>query len=236
MRYSTNLSIIIKAIEKASAHASRDYIELENLQSNPFSANKFANSCYNRVKKILAEDFMYLRPEYNLIFADGEKVIRSANAEYTYIINPIDGLENLSRAHPDFAISVALEQLDENGKREPICAAISKIYGGELYYSEKGFGSYLNSRRIRVSKRTIGSAIVAVSEDEELLSKHLAGKKYSTRSHGCRSLEIAYLAAARFEKALFVKEHVEFLNPLLLFIRESGGKITEEEKFILASA
>ena len=35
MRFSANLNIIIKAIEKASNHISRDFVELENLQSNP---------------------------------------------------------------------------------------------------------------------------------------------------------------------------------------------------------
>ncbi len=50
MRYSANLNIIIKAIEKATNHISRDFVELENLQSNPVSSAKFTNSCYNRVK------------------------------------------------------------------------------------------------------------------------------------------------------------------------------------------
>ena len=70
MRYSANLNIIIKAIEKAAGRMPRDFIELENLQSNPISATKFANACYNKVKQTLAEDLLRFRPEYNLIFSD----------------------------------------------------------------------------------------------------------------------------------------------------------------------
>jgi hypothetical protein len=48
-------------------------------------------------------------------------------------------------------------------------------------------------------------------------------------------LELAYLAAARLEMGLFKKQDYELLKPFLLLVREAGGKISEEEKFILAS-
>ena len=235
MRYSANLNIIIKAIEKAAAHMPRAFIELENLQSNPVSANKFANACYNRVKQILADDFSKFRPEYNLIFADGQKVIRTKNAEYSYIIFPIDGLTNMTRSNPDFTVAVALEHCAENGQKEGISVAISKIFGGELYYCEKGFGAYLNNRRIRVSKRNSGEAPVIASEDQNLLTEKMAGKDFSQRAYGCRTLEIAYLAASRLEMTLFKNQNYELLKPFLLLAREAGGKILEEEKSILVS-
>ena len=236
MRYSANLNIIVKAIEKASAFASRDYIELENLQSNPTSANRFANSCYNKIKQTLADDFSKFRPNYNMIFSDGEKIIRNKDAEYSYIIFPIEGMPNLGRAHPDFTIAVALVHKNELGHRESISVAISKIYGGELYYCEKGFGSYLNNRRIRVSKRIPNNDLVVSSEDQAAITAKLAGKNFSMRSHGCRSLELAYVAAARLEMALFSKKDLELFKPLLLIVKEAGGKIIEEEKAIIACA
>jgi len=235
MRYSANLNVIIKAIEKATAHMPRDFIELENLQSNPTSANKFANSCYNRVKKILAEDLSKFRPDYNLIFSDGEKIIKNKNAEFSYLIFPVDGMNNMTRSNPDFTVAIALEHVNETGQKESISVAISKIFGGELYYCEKGFGAYLNNRRIRVSKRTNSEAIIAATEDQAELGKRLEGKNFSIRSYGCRSLELAYLAAARLEMGLFKKQDCELLKPFLLLVREAGGKISEEEKFILAS-
>lgn len=230
MRYSANLNVIIKAIEKATSYMSRDFIELENLQTNPASANKFANACYNRVKQVLADDLSKFRPEYNLTFSDGQKLIRNKDAEYSYVIFPIDGMNNLTRSNPDFTVAIALEHLGANGQREAISVAISKIFGGELYYCEKGFGAYLNNRRIRVSKR-IGETLIVASEDQNFISE----KNYSARSYGCRSLEVAYVAAARLEKAIFKKENYELLKPFLLLVREAGGKITEEEKSILVS-
>jgi myo-inositol-1(or 4)-monophosphatase len=235
MRYSANLNVIIKAIEKATAHMSRDFIELENLQSNPASANKFASACYNRVKQVLADDFSKFRPDYNMIFSDGQKVIRNKDAEYTYIIHPIDGFSNLTRANPDFTVAVALEHRSESGQREPISVAISKIFGSELYYCEKGYGAYLSSRRIRVSKRIGSEPPVISSEDQNLLIEKMGDKPFSMRAHDCRTLEVAYLAAARFEMSMFKNQNTEFLKPFLLLVREAGGKISEEAKLILAS-
>ena len=70
MRYSANLNIIIKAIEKASNHVARDFVELENLQANPLSANKFASLTLSRVRQILIDEFTKFRADYDIIFAD----------------------------------------------------------------------------------------------------------------------------------------------------------------------
>jgi myo-inositol-1(or 4)-monophosphatase len=208
MRYSANLNIIVKAIEKATFRMSRDFIELENLQTNPASAAKFANACYNKVKQVLLEDLTRLRGDYNIFFSDGEKVIRSNNAEYSYVIFPIDGMENLLRSNPDFTVAIALRHHDKNGGSEAISVAISKIVGGENYYCEKGFGAFANNRRIRVSKRPASDFALVASENSSLLPSG----KTSLRSYGCRTMELAYVASSRLEKAIFSKENSELLN------------------------
>lgn len=232
MRYSANLNIIVKAIEKATAHMPRDFIELENLQTNPVSANKFANACYNRVKQVLADDFLKFRPDYNLIFSDGQKLIQNKNAEYSYVIFPIDGMNNLIRSNPDFTVAVALQHHGENGGSEAISVAISKVVGGENFYCEKGFGAYVNNRRIRVSKRSINDTTLVSTEEQNVVFE----KNISPRAYGCRSLEVAYVSSARLEKAIFKNQNYDLLKPFLLLVREAGGKILEEEKLITASA
>ncbi len=227
---SNNINIMIKSIEKATAHMSRDFIELENLQSNPASAAKFASACYQRVKQVLIDDLAKFRPDHNLIFSDGQTVVRKENAEYTYSVLAVDGYDNMVRSSGDFAISIALEHTSAVGKKEPIAAVILRIVGGELYYCEKGFGAFLNNRRLRVSKRTTGNFVIA-AEDSSLIED----KGASLRAYGCRSLEVAYVASSRLEKAIFKNENTEFLKPFLLLIREAGGKIIETEKSITVS-
>lgn len=223
MRYSANLNVILKAVEKATSRMARDFIELENLQSNPMSAQKFAVACYGRVKQVLFDDFSKLRPEYNIIFSDGEKIIHNSKAEYCYIIHPIDGFNNLMRSSPDFSVAVALEHSDSSGQKEAISVAVAKIFGGETYYCEKGFGAYVNNRRIRVSKRTSGEMLVATEEQN-----FLAEKNEALRSYGCRTLEMAYVASSRLEKAIFKNQNYELFKPFILLVKEAGGKVTED--------
>jgi myo-inositol-1(or 4)-monophosphatase len=239
MRYSANLNVIVKALEKATSHVSRDFIELENLQTNPASASRFTTSCYNKVKQILTDDFSKIRPDYNLFFSDGTSIINNKNAEYSYLILAIDGINNLLRSNPDFTVAVALQHHSQDGKKESISAAICKIYGNETYYCEKGFGAYLNSRRIRVSKRSKNDGFVIACEDQNFFADEafvkLAVKNFSQRAYGCRSLEVGYLAAARLDMCLFKNQDYELLKPFLLLVREAGGKISEEENFIVVS-
>jgi myo-inositol-1(or 4)-monophosphatase len=170
-------------------------------------------------------------PDYNIIFSDGQKIVRSKNAEYSFVIFPIDGMDNFTRSSPDFTVAVALEHLNENGQTESISVAISKIIGGELYYCEKGFGAYANNRRLRVSKRT-GSNLIAASEDQNFLSEN----NLSLRSYGCRTLEVAYVSSARLEKAIFKNQNYELLKPFLLLVREAGGRVEEGEGFVAVMA
>jgi myo-inositol-1(or 4)-monophosphatase len=232
MRFSANLNIIIKAIEKASNHISRDFVELENLQSNPASASKFTSASYNRVKQILIEDFAKFRPEFNIVFSDGQKISNQENSEYSLIIHVVDGIENLLRASTDFTVSIALIYHNVNGQSEAISVAISKIIGGELYYSEKGFGAYLNNRRIRVSKRINKAEMLTVCDDLKLAET----LKIMPRNLGCKTLEIANLSSAKIEQIIYKKTNFEFFQPFFLLLKEAGGKVVEdEEKYILSS-
>ncbi len=239
MRYSANLNIIIKSIEKATTRLSRDFSELEILQTNPHSATKFANACYSRIKEIIIEDLTKLRPDYNIVFADGEKIIRSANAEYSFTIFALDGMSSLSRGIPDFTVAIALEHIAPDGAKESISVAINKVVGSELYYCEKGFGAFLNNRRLRVSKRGISDVPLISLDDHSYFTKEvkeaLKLKTFALRNYGCRTLELAYLASSRFDLAFFKNWNYQYLKPYMLLVKEAGGKVVENDKFILAS-
>lgn len=229
MRYSANLNIIIKAIEKASIHLPRDFMELENLQSNPNSADNFARHCYTKVKKIISEDIMKFRPDFNITFDDGSKIINNNKAEYNLLIYAIDGFDNLARSNPNFSIAIALQHIDENGEKNSIAVAINNSFSKELYYAEKGFGAFLNSRRIRVSKRT-GSNLNVFCQEKSFLEKD---SKFQTLSLGAKTLEISYLASARAEKLFISKEEFKKVEPFSLLVKEAGGRVEQKDNFFI---
>jgi myo-inositol-1(or 4)-monophosphatase len=232
MRNSPNLSIILKALDKITGRLARDFGEIENLQSNHFSATKFANSCYKRIKETLADELIRNQPSFNIEFTDGDKLTNDSRAEFNYIICPIDGITNLSRAIPAFATFIGLEQ-QFDGKKEVIAAAISNVANNELYWCEKGSGSFLNNRRLRVSSRGNADNVVCSVSNKKLLAD-LDQPKFTFRLNNCPSLDIGYLASGRLDLCLFEKSDEQFLKPLLLLLKEAGGIITAKENLIIA--
>lgn len=246
MRYSANLNIIIKALEKASNHVARDFVELENLQANPVSANKFASLTYNRIKQILIDEFTKYRADYDIVFSDSQQILRKENNEYCLRIIALDGIDNFSRAHPDFTIAVALTHNSGDKNYQTIAMAIIKIIQGELFYCEKGFGAYLNNRRLRVSKRNPSQQIIVSNTITDTITDTITSDKGISDSlisqnhiknipynYGCSTLAIAYFACARLEKVILNKNNSPFLKSFLLIAKESGGKVEEKDNLLI---
>jgi myo-inositol-1(or 4)-monophosphatase len=233
MRYSANLNIIIKALEKASNHVARDFVELENLQANPASANKFASLTYNRIKQILIDEFTKYRADYDIVFSDSQQILRKENNEYCLRIIALDGIDNFSRAHPDFTIAVALTHNSGDKNYQTIAMAIIKIIQGELFYCEKGFGAYLNNRRLRVSKRNPSQQIIASDTkiNDSIISQDQI--KNIPYNYGCSTLAIAYFACARLEKVILNKHNSPYLKLFLLIAKEAGGKVEERDNLLI---
>jgi myo-inositol-1(or 4)-monophosphatase len=202
-------------------------MELENLQSNPASANKFARHCYEKVKQILVSEFSRFRPEFNIIFDDGKKVANNPNPEFIYHISAINGLDNLSRANPNFVVAVILVHKDGE-KEEAISVALNNVFSKEIYHCEKGFGAYVNNRKIKVSKRK-DNKLAFVSNVANMKDK----VKFN-QALGSAALEVAYLASGKAEIGVFDNNALN--QNLLLLFKEAGGKVEEHNNLLIAKS
>ena len=73
--------------------------------------------------------------------------VKNVNKNF-WLIDPIDGTLNFLNGIPHFAISIAYEE-----KKEIICGLIFDPIKDEIFFAEKGSGSFFNNSRIRVSKK-----------------------------------------------------------------------------------
>ena len=104
---SANINVIIMACEKASKALIRDFGEIEKLQVSVKGPSDFVSSADKKVEKTLISELKKSRPGYSFLSEElGE--IKSANSEYRWIIDPIDGTLNFLHGIPHFAISLAL--------------------------------------------------------------------------------------------------------------------------------
>ena len=87
------------------------------------------------------------RPEWSLLFR--ENTLRKGKDElHTWVIEPLDGVKNISHGIPYFSISIAA--MNEN---EVVAGVIYDPLRDEMFVSEKGNGSFVNDKRLRVSAR-----------------------------------------------------------------------------------
>ena len=179
---------MIKAAEKASKSAIRDFGEVEKLQVSKKGPRDFVTKTDKHVEKILIEELSKTKKNYSFL---SEEVgsIENKDKDNIWIIDPIDGTTNFLHGIPHFAICLALEY-----KKEIISGLIYDPIKDEMFYAEKNKGAYLNNQRLRVSNRNL--------IDECLFSSNHEGVKFSNlnmRYSGCTALDLAYVASGRLD-------------------------------------
>ena len=183
------------------------------------------------VQNFLCERLLQLMPGSG--FLCEEKDINDTRHEYTWIIDPIDGTANYSRGIDQCAICVGLKHGDE--------MQMGVVYiprTDELFHAEKGKGAYLNGRRIHVSGRPFGNAVLCTAlpvyhkEYAEVCSRIIVnafGKCNDIRRFGACAPELCYLAMGRcelyFEYLLSPWDYAA----ASLIVTEAGGVISSSD-------
>ncbi|HZX72723.1 MAG TPA: inositol monophosphatase family protein [Rhodanobacter sp.] len=146
----------------------------------------------------------------------------------TWVIDPLDGTHNYLRGIPHFCVSIAL--LD---KGVPIHAVVFDPLRDELYTASKGDGAYLNDRRMRVGKReNLSGAMVATGfpfrQRDHLtaqldMTRAILGQAEDIRRSGSAALDLAYVAAARYDAYFEIGLKPWDMAAGVLLVREAGG-------------
>ena len=185
---SANLNIMIKAAEKASKVLIRDFGEVENLQVSAKGPSDFVTNADKKAEKIIIEELSKSRKKFSILSEEtGE--IKNSDINNVWIIDPIDGTTNFLHGIPHFAISIALKS-----NNEIISGLIFDPIKNEMFFAEKNNGAYLNNKRIKVSrKKILEECLFATGGKKEIRSD------LNTRKSGSAALDIAYVAAGRYD-------------------------------------
>ena len=211
---SSNLNLMIKAGEKASKKLIRDFGEVENLQVSIKGPTDFVSNADINAEKIIIDELSKSKKNFSIL-SEETGYIKNKDQKNIWIIDPIDGTSNFLHGIPHFAISIALQS-----HGEIISGLIFDPIKNEMFYAEKNNGSFLNNKRIRVSKKKeINECIFATN-----------GQKYKdinvpTRKTGCAALDMAYVAAGRFDG--FFQENLNLWDIAagIILVKEAGGNL-----------
>src|SRR5690554_3014802 len=229
---SPQITVMTRAAFKAARHLKRDFGEVENLQVSRKGPADFVSTADLKAEKILREELSRARPDYGFLMEESGASSAQNGETRRWLVDPLDGTTNFLHGLPHFAISIALEE-----KGEVIASVILDPIKDELFTAEKGQGAFLNDRRIRVSgRRRLDEGLFATGipfkgraghktflEELEKVMAVTAG----VRRWGTAALDLAYVAAGRYEG--FWERGLKSWDIAagILLVREAGGQVSE---------
>ena len=215
-KISANLNVMIKASDKASKILIRDFGEIEKLQISKKGPSDFVTNADLKVEKILIEELTKARPNYSFI-SEEKGILKNKDTNNTWVIDPIDGTVNFLHGIPHFAISIALKT-----NNEIVSGIIYDPIKDELFFAEKDNGAFYNNHRIKVSKKNeINDCLFAVG------GKMKKEPNFPNRKSGCAALDMAYVAAGRYDGYYQENLNLWDIAAGILIIKEAGGAIND---------
>lgn len=227
MQGSANLNLMIKAARKAARSLVKDFREVENLQVAAKSAGDFVSRADIAAERIIREELMGARKTYGWVGEESEPVV-GEDPTRRWIVDPLDGTTNFLHGLPHWAISIALEH-----KGEVVSAVVYDPAKDEMFIAEKGLGAFMNDQRLRVSGRNRLSECIfatgvpfggrptlpATLQDLARLMPACAG----VRRWGAAALDLAYVAAGRYDGYWERGLNAWDIAAGMLLVREAGG-------------
>jgi len=183
----------------------------------------------------LAEEMIISRinqkfPHHDILAEESAGIANGS--KYRWIIDPIDGTTNYAHGFPFFCVSIALEK-----DGEVITGVIYNPVLQEMFVAEKGGGASLNNKEIKVTKtdELIKSFLATgfpydISQDPDNNLNYFNGmalKAQAIRRAGSAAIDLAYVAAGRFDGFWQLKLHPWDTAAGWLLVKEAGGVVTQ---------
>ncbi|MCI8416082.1 MAG: inositol monophosphatase [Lachnospiraceae bacterium] len=182
------------------------------------------------IQNFLKEELSRLAPQIQ--FLGEETGLQELTGDSFWILDPIDGTTNLIHGYLHSTVSLGLCQ-----QGEIVMGIVYDPFREEVFWAEKGKGSFLNDKPIQVSKSaSLSKTIIGVGTTP--YQRELAEENFKCfhrvfmrcqdiRRTGSAAMELAYTACGRqggyFEACLQPWDYAAGL----LLVQEAGGLVTD---------
>ncbi len=202
------------------------HFHIENKEGKHNLVTEYDHKSEDLILTILEDHF----PEDGFL-SEEKGNVKEGTSGYEWVIDPLDGTVNFAHGIPMFSVSIGLRK----GK-EIVFGVIFQPITNELFTSEKGKGAYLNGKKLHVSKtKKFADSFVSTGFPYNLTEDPLnCIEKFMQMLHmgfpfrriGVASLDLAYLAAGRFDIFFEVSLKPWDLCAAILIAEESSAKIS----------
>lgn len=171
-------------------------------------------------------------PDHGFVGEEGEgpRGRPSAGAPPTWVVDPIDGTTNYVHDFPMYCVSIGLW-----AEGDLIVGVIHDPSRNEVFEAARGQGAWLGSRRLQTSRATrLEEALLATGFPADLRGqertlewwRYFSLRSRSLRRTGSTALNLAYVAAGRFDGYWAFDNHAWDVAAGVVLVREAGGLVT----------
>ena len=224
------LNTAVKAARKAGSIINRASFDIDKLTIRRKQQNDFVSEVDDAAEEAIISVLREAYPAHG--FLAEESGYRDREAEYLWVIDPLDGTTNFLHGLPQYCVSIALLH-----KGVPTQAVVFDPNRNELFTATRGAGAYLNDRRIRVSRTDriedalVGTGfpfkIVTHIDDYLRMLRNVMTTCAGVRRPGAAALDLAWVACGRldgfWERGLSAWD----MAAGALLIREAGGLVAD---------
>lgn len=227
------ITIALKAARKAGEVIESAFERLDLVTVEEKGRNDYVSEIDRKAEDEVLYHLKKAYPDHKFLGEEGGEQ-GNPNSDYEWIIDPLDGTTNFLHGIPQFAVSIACLY---KGKLEH--AVVLDPIKREEFTASRGKGAKLNDRRIRVSGRKgldgalIGTGVpfngFALEHIEPYLSalKEVASQTAGVRRAGSAALDLAYVAAGRFDGFWEMNLKPWDMAGGILLIQEAGGLVSD---------
>ena len=173
-------------------------------------------------------------PEHQIL-AEEDGALGDASALFRWVLDPLDGTVNFAHGQPHFCVLVSLETLRAE-EWVPIACATFDPHRNEMFSASEGRGAWLNGKQLHVSRTATlrdacgatgfpyGRLLGSVDNHREFCA--FSALTRGLRRNGAAGLDLAWLAAGRFDFYWEYDLSRWDESGGILLVREAGGEVS----------
>ena len=180
-------------------------------------------------EKLVVERLRSHFPSHSIVAEEGGG--HQSSSEYCWYVDPLDGTTNFAHGYPIYNVTLGLEH-----KGEMLVGVVFDPSRQEMFSAERGAGSYLNNRRMRVSAaKRLEDALCATGFPSR--RRHLsvnihfyhqmAMATHGVRRGGAAAIDLAYVACGRLDAFWEFGLSPWDMAAGTLLVTEAGGRCSD---------